>query len=96
MKHMLSLLMACLITLGAVPYAAASSGYADVSESAWYADAVEYVTDHGIMQGMGNGRFSPDTTLNRAQFVTLLHRMAGQSTGKDSDNVPGCCPRCLL
>lgn len=47
MKQMLSLLMACLITIGAVPHAAAASGYADVSESAWYADAVEYVTDIG-------------------------------------------------
>ena len=77
MKQMLSLFMVCLITIGAVPHAAAASGYADVSESAWYADAVEYVTDHGIMQGTENGRFSPDATLNRVQFVTLLHRMAG-------------------
>lgn len=77
MKQMISLFMTCLIVLGSVPHAAAASGYTDVSESAWYADAVEYVTGHGIMQGTGNGRFSPDETLNRAQFVTLLHRLAG-------------------
>ena len=77
MKQMLSLFVACLITLGGIPHAAAASGYTDVSEPAWYAEAVEYVTDHGIMQGTGNGRFSPDTVLTRAQFVTLLYRLAG-------------------
>ena len=75
-KRILSLLL-CLLSIGAAPYEAAAASYMDVSDSAWYADAVNYVTEHGIMQGTGNNRFSPDEILTRGQFVTLLYRMAG-------------------
>lgn len=45
---------------------AAVSGYTDVPETAWYADAVEYVTDQGIMQETGNDR-------DRFEAVRLFH-----------------------
>lgn len=75
MKRCICLVLISVLCLSSVTCAAAS-GYTDVSETAWYADAVEYVTDQGIMQGTGNGRFSPDEILTRAQFVTLLYRLA--------------------
>lgn len=65
----------CLVVIGVAPYKAAAASYTDVSNSAWYVDAVNYVTEHGIMQGTGNNRFSPDEILTRGQFVTLLYRM---------------------
>ena len=65
---------------------AEASGYTDVPASAWYADAVEYVWEHGVMNGTGDGKFSPEATFTRAQFATVLYRIAGESavTGEDA------------
>ena len=57
---------------------APASGYADVSPDAWYAEAVAYCREHGLMNGTSAARFSPDDTLTRAMMVTVLHRMAGE------------------
>lgn len=53
------------------------SDYTDVSNDAWYADAVTYVMEHGLMGGVGNGKFAPDQELTRAQIVELFYRLAG-------------------
>ncbi|OUN24078.1 hypothetical protein B5G34_03095 [Flavonifractor sp. An82] len=46
----------------------------DVDASAWYADAVSYVAEKGIMNGAGNGTFLPSNTLTRSQLATILMR----------------------
>ena len=51
--------------------------YDDVSADAWYYDAVEYVSKNGIMSGMGESVFQPDTTMNRAMIWTILARLDG-------------------
>lgn len=53
-----------------------ASGFSDVAMSAWYAGAVCYMADRGLMSGTGNGKFSPDASLNRAMLVTILYRYA--------------------
>ena len=35
-----------------------ASNYVDVASSAWYADAVKYVADKGLMSGTGDKKFS--------------------------------------
>lgn len=62
-----------------LPAAAASSvsGFSDVSANAWYANEVDYVTQKGWMNGVGNGRFDPAGSMSRAMVVTVLHRMSG-------------------
>ena len=58
--------------------------FTDVPASEWYADAVAVAVDQGYVQGINNGStFEPLTTLDRAQFVTVLYRMAGGSTAAD-------------
>lgn len=52
--------------------------FGDVAEGAWYADAVRYVYENGIMTGTGDGSFSPNQNLTRGMLVTMLYRMAGQ------------------
>ncbi len=51
--------------------------FTDVLESAWYFDGVKYVNIRGVMLGMSDTEFSPNTVLTRAQFVTILHRLEG-------------------
>lgn len=52
--------------------------YSDVYRGAWYYDAVQFVTDKGLMNGTAAARFSPDETTTRAMIVTILHRLEGK------------------
>ncbi len=54
-----------------------SSAFTDLNVDAWYHEGVDYVLDHGLMNGMGNGIFAPDGALTRAELVTVVYRMAG-------------------
>lgn len=54
--------------------------FSDVPVGAWYEAAVAYVAGEGILQGTGNGKFSPNTNLTRGMMMTLLARMAGVDT----------------
>ena len=55
-----------------------SAGFSDVDSGAWYAGAVDYMREHGLMEGVGEGRFDPEGSLTRAMLVTVLWRQAGQ------------------
>ena len=56
------------------------NGFVDVASSAWYADAVQYVTDKGLMNGTGNNKFSPSASTTRGMLMTVLARYAGADT----------------
>ena len=56
------------------------TNFDDVASSAWYADAVQYVTDKGLMNGTGEGKFSPETATTRGMIVTILARLDGKNT----------------
>ena len=56
------------------------NGFDDVASSAWYADAVQYVTDKGLMNGTDDNQFSPSATTTRAMLMTVLARYAGEDT----------------
>lgn len=64
----------------------------DVKPGDWFYNDVVYVYEKGIMDGVDNRVFSPNTTLNRAMFVTMLYRVAGEpavSKTADFSDVPG-------
>ena len=54
------------------------SSFLDVAANAWYYDAVEYVSENGLMTGVANGWFGPNETLTRAQLVQTLYAMDGR------------------
>ena len=49
--------------------------FVDVSRDSWYYDAVYYVYDHDIVDGVGSRKFDPYGDLSRAMIVTTLYRM---------------------
>ena len=51
--------------------------FVDVSESAYYYDAVGWAVDNGITKGTSATLFSPGDPCTRAQMVTFLWRAAG-------------------
>ena len=70
----LVMLLAMVLLLGAVP-AAAFAGFADVPADAWYAPAVQTCAEQGLFQGTSPTTFSPDLSMTRGMFVTVLGRM---------------------
>lgn len=58
--------------------------YDDVKENDWFIDAVEYVTEKGLMNGVDSKNFSPNTTATRGMLVTILYRLSKAKTNEDS------------
>ena len=50
----------------------------DVEEDGWYHDAVDYVVEHGIMEGMSPTTFAPRRELTRAEVVQVLYNLEGR------------------
>lgn len=80
-KKLLSLLLAVVMVLGTFPAGASAvdeaGPFADVPDSAWYSDEVQYVYNNGLMKGLTSDHFGPDETTTRGMVVTVLHRMEG-------------------
>lgn len=55
------------------------SGFADVPQTNWFADAVRYVTGKSLMNGTGTTAFSPNENMSRAMLATVLYRMSGET-----------------
>jgi hypothetical protein len=68
------------------PATKAETTFSDVAEDAWYAEAVGWAQDAGIVSGVGGNRFSPDTDLTREQFALILYQY-NQLMGQLSDQV---------
>lgn len=80
MKRFLAIVVAVVIMMRLVPMAHASSlPFTDVPSYHDYYDAIKYVYDNGIMNGMTTTTFGPDVILNRAMLVTTLYRMSGSN-----------------
>ena len=71
------------ITIKATFKAAESSAldnFTDVNSNAWYADAVEFVIEEGLMTGTSDTTFAPDTSMSRAMIWTVLAAYNGANT----------------
>ena len=60
--------------------------FADVPNSAYYADAVKWAVAQGITNGKGSGLFGSNEACTRAQIVTFLWRAAGSPAPKMTFN----------
>ena len=82
MKKIMTLIavLALVLTAGTLPVTAADTDFKDVPDGAYYADAVTWAVEEEITQGTGNGVFSPERTVTRAETVTFLWRAAGSPT----------------
>lgn len=57
--------------------------FTDVSIFDWYNEGVMYVSQNGIMNGVGDGKFEPGTELKREMLATILWNMEGKPEPKD-------------
>ena len=85
-KRICALALACALSLNATAFAALDdTGYTDVDADAWYADAVSYVTDNGLMSGTSSTAFAPEDAMTRSMLATVLYRAAESPAVTGSD-----------
>lgn len=58
------------------PAVTGSSAFTDVADGAWYANAVTWAAENGIVVGYGGGLFGPEDNITREQFAAILYRYA--------------------
>ncbi|MCC8077791.1 MAG: S-layer homology domain-containing protein [Oscillospiraceae bacterium] len=89
--HLIAMvLIVVLLALGLPIHGFAASSFSDVVSGHWAYNYVEYCYGQGIVEGVGDGKFDPDATLTRAQFITMMGRatyeseVQAQTTSSDS------------
>lgn len=63
------------------PAASTAQQFTDVSADAWYADAVAWAQENGIMSGYSATQFAPNETVTREQMASIFWRNAGSPSG---------------
>lgn len=80
-KRMAAVLLAAALTIPCWNLGA-KAAFSDVPSNAWYAQDVAAAERSGILQGTGNGRFSPDGNLTLAQAITMAARTYAYERGE--------------
>ena len=62
----------------AEPEEVPDSTFSDVPSDAWYAEAVQYVYEKGLMQGISETEFAPNVMTSRTMLATILWRLEGE------------------
>ncbi len=52
--------------------------FLDVLPTQWFYEGVQYTNQKGLMNGISDTEFAPDSDTTRAMLVTVLHRMEGR------------------
>ena len=80
MKKQISIMLAALLLTASLTIPASTksvSDFTDVSPKAWYYGAVEYAANAGLFSGTSATQFSPNSTMTRGMFITVLGRLHG-------------------
>lgn len=72
-----SMLAQTLYRAAGSPAVSGSDSFTDTQGGAWYADAVLWASQQGVVSGYGNGLFGVDDPVSREQIAAILWRHAG-------------------
>lgn len=78
-KKLVCGLLCATLLWGSLPLQASAAWFSDVPWTAWYRRAVNELADMGIIAGTGGDKFSPNATLTRGAFVTMLGKSVLES-----------------
>ena len=59
--------------------------FLDVKESDWFYDAVFYAVENGLMSGMSEDIFAPNTSLTREMLAVVLYNVEGQPESTEAN-----------
>ena len=65
-----------LYSLDEKPASSGSTAFTDILSGAWYADAVSWAAENGLMGGYGDGLFGPEDNITREQMAQILYNYA--------------------
>lgn len=74
----------------------APTRYTDVPADAWYAPYVEFCTQQGLLNGVGDRRFLPKELVNNDEAMVMAARVLWQSDGGQGDLPEGLTPEALV
>jgi len=81
-------LVSVLWRLAGSPEVEFTARFTDVKKSKWFAPAVMWAAENGIVDGFPNGTFAPDDPLTRDQLAAILYRyteLSGEDTSAQGD-----------
>lgn len=71
-----AMLVTVLHRLAGTPDAEQAHGFTDLANGAWYAGAVAWAAENGIVDGVGDALFAPNAHITREQLAAILYRYA--------------------
>ena len=74
------------------PYMDSTGGLKDVVKGAYYAPAVAWAVDQGIITGYQNGKFGVGDTVTREQVATIFYRYVGSPEIENIDEILSAYP----
>lgn len=66
----------CVMPLGTLAQNDGGQQFRDVASNAWFANAVAYCYENGLMVGVSDTEFDPNGTVTREMVVSVLYRIA--------------------
>lgn len=65
-----------LYRLAKEPQAGEVAVFSDISDGAYYTNAIAWAVENGLVEGTGNGKYAPSQNITREQLITMLYRYA--------------------
>ena len=78
-----AMVVTMLWRLAGEPESMTTASFRDVKDGAWYAQAVNWAAENGIVTGYSNTVFAPNDKVTREQLAVILNRSAGSSGGDE-------------
>lgn len=83
-----AMMVTILYNLAGRPSVTTGPIFYDVAPGAWYADAIVWASENGIVAGVGGNNFAPGANINREQLATIMRGFA-EFQGIDVTPHPG-------
>ncbi|MEA1962143.1 MAG: S-layer homology domain-containing protein [Bacillota bacterium] len=74
-----------MYAVGEVIDIVADSKFTDVVQGSWAEGYIYYLADRGIVNGKTETTFAPNDSISRAEFVTILAKMSGNTLPQGTD-----------
>lgn len=77
----------CAVTVTAPEIKKATEKFTDVESGKWYTKAINYAYTYGFIKGKTETTFNREDKITRAEFITILARIAGVNTSGSANKV---------
>ena len=81
-----------LLSFAAPLFASVVSYFVDVPQNEWYAEYVNYCYEAGLVAGVGEGYFSPNTNITRGAVARIIWILTGSEEPKETGHFPDVAP----